>query len=108
MVSFDYRSLDAALLAANVVVVGLVVAVILLLVGWLSGVRRWHGLMRADRWLLGSVIVSSMFFAAFVAVDAYVLWRGQTSGWFMLAWPAIWMALAWTAWMLRRRSFRTV
>ena len=104
MVSFDYSGLDAAILAACIVLYALVTAVGLLAVGWLSQRLRRKWLWSARVWLRCSLGISTVFTAVFVAVDIALLWRGVRVDPYMLAWPLIWLSPAVAAWLRLRRN----
>jgi uncharacterized membrane protein len=104
MVSFDYSGLDAAILAACVVLYALITAVVLLAVGWLTQRQQKKWLWSARNWLRCSLGISTVFLVAFVAAEVGLLWRGVRVDPYMLAWPLIWLSLAVVAVLRLRRN----
>jgi hypothetical protein len=94
MGSFDYSGLDVAILAACVVLYALIMAMVMLAVGWLAQRRQKKWLWPARTWLRCSLGISTVFLVTFVAVDMALLWRGAGVDLYMLAWPLIWLAVA--------------
>jgi uncharacterized membrane protein len=104
MVSFDYSGLDAALMAACIVLYALVAAVVMLAVGWLTQRLQRKWLLSTRNWLGCSLGISTVFLLAFVAVESCMLWRGARAESYLLLWPLVWLSLAVAAFVGWRRS----
>lgn len=104
MVSFDYSGLDTAIMVACIVLYSLIVAAVMLAVGWLTQRLKKKWLLSARTWLRCSLGTSTMFLALFVVANVAVIWRGVRVDPYMLVWPLIWMSLAVAAMLRLRRG----
>jgi hypothetical protein len=104
MVSFDYSGLDAAIMAACIVLYALVAAVVMLAVGWLTQRLQRKWLLSARNWLGCALGISTVLLVAFVAVESFVLWRGAAAEPYLLFWPLVWLSVAVAAFVGLRRG----